>query len=114
MPENFFLAWQRGAGSRYRDLGVRFLADDWYWDPLAAGQNVLPGKHAYSHVNAMSSAMQAYFVLGSEKHLRAAHNGFDFVRSAEFCDWRLGARRAFQRTRQRGTRREPRQDAFEL
>ena len=59
-PENFFLAWQRGAGSRYRDLGIRFLADDWYWDPLAAGQNVLPGKHAYSHVNAMSSAMQAY------------------------------------------------------
>ena len=51
---------------------VRFLADDWYWDPLAGGQNVLPGKHAYSHVNAMSSAMQAYFVLGSEKHLRAA------------------------------------------
>ena len=54
VPENAFLAWQRGAGSRYKDLGVRFLADDWYWDPLAAGQNVLPGKHAYSHVNAMS------------------------------------------------------------
>jgi hypothetical protein len=80
LPENFFLAWQRGAGSRYRDLGIRFLADDWYWDPLAAGQNVLPGKHAYSHVNAMSSAMQAYFVLGSEKHLLAARNGFDFLR----------------------------------
>ena len=50
---------------------MRFLADDWYWDPLAAGENVLPGKHAYSHVNAMSSAMQAYFVLGGEKYLRA-------------------------------------------
>ena len=72
LPENLFLAWQRGAGSRYRDLAMRFLADDWYLDPLAAGQNVLPGKHAYSHVNAMSSAMQAYLMLGSEKHLRAA------------------------------------------
>ncbi|MGA9465096.1 MAG: beta-L-arabinofuranosidase domain-containing protein [Terracidiphilus sp.] len=83
LPENFFLAWQRGAGSRYRDLGIRFLADDWYWDPLAAGQNVLPHKHAYSHVNAMSSAMQAYFVLGNEKYLRAARNGFEFLRATQ-------------------------------
>jgi DUF1680 family protein len=83
LPENAFLAWQRGAGSRYRDLAIRFLADDWYWDPLAAGQNVLPHKHAYSHVNAFSSAMQAYFVLGSEKHLRAAKNGFEFLRTTQ-------------------------------
>lgn len=83
MPENFFIAWQRGAGSRHRDLAIRFLADDWYFDPLAAGQNVLPGKHAYSHVNAMSSAMQAHLVLGSEKHLRAARNGFDFLHTTQ-------------------------------
>ena len=81
LPENAFLAWQRGAGDRYRELGIHFLADSWYWDPLAAGENVLPGKHAYSHVNALSSAMQAYFVLGSEKHLRAAKNGFEFLRT---------------------------------
>jgi DUF1680 family protein len=83
MPENFFIAWQRGAGQRYRDLAVRFLADDWYFNPLAAGENVLPHKHAYSHVNAMSSAMQAYLVLGSEKHLRAAQNGFEFLRTTQ-------------------------------
>ncbi|MGB8259988.1 MAG: beta-L-arabinofuranosidase domain-containing protein [Terracidiphilus sp.] len=83
LPENLFIAWKRGAGSRYRDLAVRFLTDDWYWNPLAAGQNVLPGKHAYSHVNAMSSAMQAWLVLDSEKHLRAARNGFDFLRSTQ-------------------------------
>jgi hypothetical protein len=83
LPENAFIAFQRGAGDRYKDLAVRFLADDWYWDPLANGQNVLPGKHAYSHVNAMSSAMQAYLVLGSEKHLRAAKNGFDFLRTTQ-------------------------------
>lgn len=83
LPENFFLAYKRGAGRRYRDLGIRFLADDWYFDPLAAGENVLPGKHAYSHVNALSSAMQAYLVLGSEKHLRAAANGFGFLRDTQ-------------------------------
>jgi hypothetical protein len=79
LPENFFLAWRRGAGSRFRDLAIRFLEDDLYFGPLAEGQNVLPGEHAYSHVNALSSAMQAYLVLGSEKHLRAAHNGFNFL-----------------------------------
>jgi DUF1680 family protein len=79
LPENLFIAYSRGAGSLYRDLAKRFLADDWYFDPLAASQNVLPGKHAYSHVNALSSAMQAYLVDGSEKHLRAARNGFDFL-----------------------------------
>jgi DUF1680 family protein len=83
MPENFFIAWQRGAGQRYRDLAVHFLADAWYFNPLAAGENVLPHKHAYSHVNAMSSAMQAYLVLGSEKHLRAAKNGFEFLRTTQ-------------------------------
>jgi uncharacterized protein len=85
LPENFFLAWQRGAGNRYKVMGKHFLADGWYWNPLAAGENVLPGKHAYSHVNAMSSAMQAYFVLGDEKYLRAARNGFDFVRAQSFA-----------------------------
>ena len=83
LPENAFIAHQRGAGDRYKELAVRFLADDWYWNPLAAGENVLPHKHAYSHVNAMSSAMQAYLVLGSEKHLRAAKNGFEFLRTTQ-------------------------------
>jgi uncharacterized protein len=96
VPENAFLAWQRGAGNRYRDLGVRFLADNWYWNPLAAGENVLPGKHAYSHVNAMSSAMQAYFVLGDEKYLRAARNGFDFVRAQSFATGGWGPDESFR------------------
>ncbi|HEY1986537.1 MAG TPA: beta-L-arabinofuranosidase domain-containing protein [Terracidiphilus sp.] len=96
ISENAFIAFQRGAGSRYKDLAVRFLADDWYWDPLANGQNVLPGKHAYSHVNAMGSAMQAYLVLGSEKHLRAARNGFDLVRAQSFATGGWGPDESFR------------------
>ncbi len=79
LPENFFLAYQISGDPRYLALARRFLEDDTYFNPLAAGQNVLPGQHAYSHVNALSSASQAYLVLGSEKHLRAARNGFGFV-----------------------------------
>ena len=79
LPENFFLAYLISGDPRYLALAKRFLQDDTYFNPLSEGQNVLPGQHAYSHVNALSSASQAYLVLGSEKHLRAARNGFGFV-----------------------------------
>ena len=83
LPENLFLAYQRGAGERYRELAIRFLEDDFYFDPLAEGKNVLPGEHAYSHVNALNSAAQAYLTMGSQKHLRAAQNGFAFLRDTQ-------------------------------
>jgi len=45
---------------------------------------VLAGRHAYSYVNSLSSAMQAYLTLGSEKHLRAARNAFDMLSQQSF------------------------------
>jgi DUF1680 family protein len=96
LPENFFLAYQRGAGSRYRDLAMRFLENDLYFGPLSEGKNVLPGEHAYSHVNALSSAMQAWLVLGSRKHLQAARNGFDFVRAQSFATGGWGPDETFR------------------
>ena len=83
ISENLFLAYQRGAGERYRDLARQYL-DDEYYDPLAEGHNNLAGRHAYSHVNSLSSAMQAYLTLGSEKHLRAARNGFEMLSRQSF------------------------------
>ena len=97
LPENLFLAYQRGGGARYRDLATRFLEDDLYFGPLAEGQNVLPGEHAYSHVNALSSAMQAYLVLGSEKHLRAVKNGFEFLRAQSFATGGWGPDELFRK-----------------
>jgi uncharacterized protein len=79
LPENLFLAYQRTGKTFYRDMGKQYLEDDTYFNPLAEGNNVLPFEHAYSHVNAFSSAMQAYITLGSEKHLRAATNGFHML-----------------------------------
>ncbi len=83
MPENLFLAYQRGAGDKYHDLGTRYLKDDTYFNPLSENENVLPGKHAYSYTNALSSAMQAYLTLGSEKHLRAATNAFRMIQQTQ-------------------------------
>ena len=69
--------------------------DKEYFDPLANGQNVLPNKHAYSHVNALSSASQAYLVLGSHKHLRAAQNGMNFVLDQSFATGGWGPNETF-------------------
>jgi len=84
IAENLFLAYQRGAGKRYRTLGAQYL-DDEYFNPLAEGRSNFEGRHAYSHVNALCSAMQAYLTLGSERHLRAAKNGFDFLAAQSFA-----------------------------
>ena len=95
LPENFFLAYKRSGDRRYLELAQRFLLDQDYFDPLAAGQNVLPHRHAYSHVNALSTASQAYLTLGSEKHLRAARNGFGFVLAQSFATGGWGPNEAF-------------------
>ena len=85
MPENLFLASQRGAGRRYYDLGLQYLDDGPWFDPLSRNENVLNGRHAYSHVNSLSSAMMAYLVAGSEKHLRAARNAFAMLEEQSFA-----------------------------
>jgi uncharacterized protein len=84
MPENFFLAWQRTGDERYYDLAKRFIFAE-YFDPLARGENALPGRHAYSHVNALGSAAMAYLATGDEKFLRAATNGFRFVQEQSYA-----------------------------
>jgi DUF1680 family protein len=94
LPENFFLAYQRSGNPRYRELAVRFIEKE-YFGPLAQGQNVLPGEHAYSHVNALSSAMQSYLMLGDETYLRAARNGLRMVQEQSYATGGWGANETF-------------------
>jgi len=85
LSENQFLAYQRTGNVRYLNLAKRLLFNDEFYDPLARGENVLPGRHAYSHVNSLGSAAQAYLVLGDPKYLQAIKNGFDFVQQQSFA-----------------------------
>jgi len=85
MPENLLLAAQRGAGRRYARLAIDYLDEASWFDALADGENVLHHKHAYSYVNSLSSAMQAYLTLGSTKHLRAATNAFAMLQAQSFA-----------------------------
>ncbi|HEX8938332.1 MAG TPA: beta-L-arabinofuranosidase domain-containing protein [Sphingomicrobium sp.] len=85
LAENLFLAWQRGMGEQYGALASRYLDYPDYLTPLSNGINALKGQHAYSHVNALSSAVQAYLTLGDEAHLRAALNGFRFLEQESYA-----------------------------
>jgi len=78
LPENLFLAYQR-TGSLYREWLSATWEDDTYSGRCPRATTSSPSTR-YSHVNAFSSAMQAYLTLGSEMHLRAARNGFDMSR----------------------------------
>ena len=97
MPENLFLAYQRGAGERYRQVAVQYLNEPFY-ERLAQGQNDLAGRHAYSHVNCLCSAMQAYLTLGNEKYLRAAKNGFDMVLAQSYATGAWGPDEQLRKT----------------
>jgi len=79
LAENLFLAFERTGDRGYYDLGKRYLLDRGFFDPLAEGRNVLTGLHAYSHVNALGSGVQAYLKLGDGKYLRAVKNAVDMI-----------------------------------
>jgi len=83
MPENLYLAWQRGAGERYKEMAGRYLLDKTWFDPLSENRNVLANHHAYSFCNSLSSAMQAYISTGSRKHLMAAKNAFEMISNGQ-------------------------------
>ena len=94
IPENQLIAWQRGASDMHLEMGKQYLYHS-FFDPLAEGHNVLGGRHAYSHVNALCSAMKAYFVFGDKKYLDAARNGFLFVEQQSFATGGWGPNETF-------------------
>ncbi len=84
IPENQFIAWQQGGDDLHLRMARRFLCDE-VFEPLARGENALPGLHAYTHVNALCSAAKAYLVLGDAKYLAAARQGFAFMEQQSYA-----------------------------
>jgi DUF1680 family protein len=84
LPENQFQAWGLTGERVHRQLAQRFLYDE-FFAALARGDNALPGKHAYSHVNALSSAAQAYLSLRNPLYLAAAQQGFSMIAAQSFA-----------------------------
>ncbi|HET6217367.1 MAG TPA: beta-L-arabinofuranosidase domain-containing protein, partial [Acidobacteriaceae bacterium] len=79
MPENLFAAYALTGRHEFQELALNYLLDRDFFDPLAGNENVLPGRHAYSHAIALSSAAKAYLVLGDEKYRRAMANAWTYL-----------------------------------
>jgi DUF1680 family protein len=83
LPESLFTAHELTGDQAFHDRALAYLLDREFFDPLAAGQDVLPGRHAYSHVIALSSAAKARLVLGDDKYLRAMINASDLLKQSQ-------------------------------
>jgi DUF1680 family protein len=83
LPENLFHTYALTGDRRYLEMAKLYLLDGEFFDPLANGENVLAGKHGYSHVLALSSGAKAYAVLGDEKYLRAVRNAWDMIEQTQ-------------------------------
>ena len=83
LSENLFRAWELTGERRFLDMAKLYLLDAGFFDPLSEGRNILPGKHGYSHVMALSSGAKAYQVLGDEKYLRAIRNAWDMIEQTQ-------------------------------
>lgn len=79
LPESLFLAYELTGDRTFYDRATAYLLDREFFDPLARGEDALPGRHAYSHAIALSSAAKARLVLGDEKYLRAMKNAWDLL-----------------------------------
>lgn len=83
LPENLFKAHELTGDPRFLALARKYLLDDEFFGPLSEGRNILPGKHGYSHVIALSSGAKAYQVLGDRKYLQAIQNAWDMLEQTQ-------------------------------
>jgi DUF1680 family protein len=96
LPENLFHTYELTGDAQWLAMAKLYLLDKEYFDPLAQGRNLLPGKHAYSHVIALSSAAKAYEVLGDAKYLDAIRNAWDMLEETQqFASGGWGPKEAF-------------------
>ncbi len=95
LSENLFVAAEVTGDSKYYDLAVHYLLDREWFDPLAAGKDVLPSKHAYSHTIALSSGGKAYLATGDPKYKQALENAWRFMEAQRFASGGWGPEEQF-------------------
>ncbi|MEJ2008440.1 MAG: glycoside hydrolase family 127 protein [Acidobacteriota bacterium] len=101
LPENLFNTCQVTGEKKFFAMARKYLLNKVYFDPLADGTNVLPGRHAYSHVMALSSAAKAYEMLGDPVYLRTLVNTWGMLkRTQEFASGGWGPNEAFVELRE--------------
>lgn len=78
LPEQLYRAWFFTGEQLYLDF-----AKEWdypyYWEKLIKKDFTVGPRHAYSHVNALSSAAMAYLATGEEGYLTAIKNAYEEI-----------------------------------
>lgn len=98
LSENLFRSFELTGDRQYFDMAKKYLLNTEFFDPLSEGRNILPGKHGYSHVIALSSGAKAYEMLGDEKYLRALRNAWDMLeQTQQYASGAWAAKEAFVR-----------------
>ncbi|MES2289221.1 MAG: beta-L-arabinofuranosidase domain-containing protein [Pseudomonadota bacterium] len=95
ISENLFHVADITGDEKYRQMAIHYLLDKEWFDPLAAGQDVLPEKHAYSHTIALSSGAQAYLHLGNDKYRKALVNAWKYMEPQRFASGGWGPEEQF-------------------
>ncbi len=75
LPENLFRAYQLFGDRIYLEMATEWLYP-YLWDKLAEGRDDVGPRHAYSHVNSLSSAARAYIVTEDPRYLKTIENGY--------------------------------------
>jgi uncharacterized protein len=99
LSENLFDSYEVTGNREFFDLALKYLLTADYFGPLATGAYPLAGKHAYSHVIALSSAAKAYEVLGDPIYLHAIENAWNLLESGQqYASGGWGPKEAFVET----------------
>lgn len=92
LPENLYRAYVITGNKRFKDFGDKFLYKDYYifferndYEGLmnTGGKSVSRRYHAYSHINALSSAAMFYYLTGEKKYLQVLKNAYNIIKDTQ-------------------------------
>lgn len=78
LPENLSRAYRLSKDEYFLNF-AREWEYPFMWDKLAEGRDDIPPRHAYSHVNSLSSAAGMYLATGDQKYLDTITKAYDLI-----------------------------------
>jgi uncharacterized protein len=83
LPENLYRAYQLTGDERYKNFGDVWRYEE-YWGMFSGAAEPKPGyRHAYSHVNTLSSAAMTYALTSDPKYLATLVNAHDWFQRTQ-------------------------------
>ncbi len=80
LPENLYKCFELTKETRYLKMAAEFDYSTGYYDDFASGKNAFTeSRHAYSHINCLSSAGKAFEFGKGAKYLTALENAWTFL-----------------------------------